>query len=103
MTITTKLRTEAAQTHTKLIAATTNAYNAIAPMTTNPLTPAEQKILLIESKKFRHQDNKERRIYEAGFTPIAYYQKLNAMLDDERIYNAAPELITALRNKRAEQ
>ena len=95
MTITTKLRTEAAQTHTKLIAATTNAYNAIAP--------AEQKILLLESKKFRHQGNKERRIYEAGFTPIAYYQKLNAMLDDERIYNAAPELITALRNKRAEQ
>lgn len=46
---------------------------------------------------------KERRIYEAGFTPIAYYQKLNAMLNDERIYNAAPELITALRNKRAEQ
>lgn len=41
-------------------------------MTTNPLTPAEQKILLIESKKFRHQGNKERRIYEAGFTPIAY-------------------------------
>lgn len=91
-TITNKLRTQAAQTHTRLIAATTN-----------PLTPAEQKILLIESKKFRHQGNKERRIYEAGFTPIAYYQKLNAMLDDERIYNAAPELITALRNKRAEQ
>lgn len=67
-TITNKLRTQAAQTHTRLIAATTTAYNAIAPMTTNPLTPAEQKILLIESKKFRHQGNKERRIYEAGFT-----------------------------------
>lgn len=71
-------------------------------MTTSPLTPAEQRILRIESKKFRNQGNKERRIYEAGFTPIAYYQKLNAMLDDERIYKAAPELITALRKKRAD-
>ena len=71
-------------------------------MTINPLTPAEQRILRIESKKFRNQGNKERRIYEAGFTPIAYYQKLNAMLDDERIYKAAPELITALRVKRAD-
>lgn len=42
-------------------------------MTTNPLTPAEQKILLIESKKFRRQGNKERRIYEAGFTPNNLY------------------------------
>lgn len=66
------------------------------------LTIAEQRILRIEAKKFRHQGNKERRIYEAGFTPIAYYQKLNAMLDDERVYAAAPELITALRTKRSE-
>lgn len=71
-------------------------------MTTSPLTPAEQRILRIESKKFRNQGNKERRIYEAGFTPIAYYQKLNAMLNDERIYKTAPELITALRKKRAD-
>lgn len=71
-------------------------------MTTSPLTPAEQRILRIKSKKFRNQGNKERRIYEAGFTPIAYYQKLNAMLNDERIYKAAPELITALRKKRAD-
>lgn len=71
-------------------------------MTTSPLTPAEQRILRIESEKFRNQGNKERRIYEAGFTPIAYYQKLNAMLNDERIYKAAPELITALRIKRAD-
>lgn len=100
MTITTKLRTEAAPNSSPQPPTPTTQS---PPMTTNPLTPAEQKILLIESKKFRHQGNKERRIYEAGFTPIAYYQKLNAMLDDERIYNAAPELITALRNKRAEQ
>jgi len=39
MTITTKLRTEAAQTHTKLIAATTNAYNAIAPHDHQPPHP----------------------------------------------------------------
>ena len=48
-------------------------------MTTSPLTPAEQRILRIESEKFRNQGNKERRIYKA-----------------------APELITALRIKRAD-
>lgn len=37
MTITTKLRTEAAQTHTRLIAATTTAYNTIAAIGTTNL------------------------------------------------------------------
>ena len=52
MTITTKLRTKAAQTHTKLIAATTKAYNAIAAIgTTNHNIQESILLLTINSKE----------------------------------------------------
>jgi len=51
MTITTKLRTEAAQTHTRLIAATTTAYNAIAAIGTTTLNTQESMLLLTINSK----------------------------------------------------
>lgn len=65
------------------------------------LTPMEQRILDVERRRFKYQGSKEKAIMAAGFTPIAYYQRLNVMLDDERVRAAAPQLVATLRARRA--
>lgn len=50
-TITNALRTQAAQTHAKLIAETTNAYNAIAAIGTIPRNIQESMLLLTINSK----------------------------------------------------
>lgn len=64
------------------------------------LTPVERRILEVERRHFKHQGSKEKAIIAAGFTPIAYYQRLNVMLDDERVRAAAPQMIDVLRARR---
>lgn len=64
------------------------------------LTPVERRILEVERRRFKHQGSKEKAIIAAGFTPIAYYQRLNVMLDDERVRAAAPQIINVLRARR---
>ena len=64
------------------------------------LTPVERRILEVERRRFKHQGSKEKAIIAAGFTPIAYYQRLNVMLDDERVRAAAPQIIDVLRARR---
>ena len=64
------------------------------------LTPVERRILEVERRRFKHQGSKEKAIIAAGFTPIAYYQRLNVMLDDERVRAAAPQMIKVLRARR---
>ena len=64
------------------------------------LTPVERRILEVERRRFKHQGSKEKVIIAAGFTPIAYYQRLNVMLDDERVRAAAPQIIDVLRARR---
>ena len=64
------------------------------------LTPVERRILEMERRRFKHQGSKEKAIIAAGFTPIAYYQRLNVMLDDERVRAAAPQIIDVLRARR---
>lgn len=64
------------------------------------LTPVERRILEVECRRFKHQGSKEKAIIAAGFTPIAYYQRLNVMLDDERVRAAAPQIIDVLRARR---
>lgn len=64
------------------------------------LTPVERRILEVERRRFKHQGSKEKAIIAAGFTPIAYYQHLNVMLDDERVRAAAPQIIDVLRARR---
>lgn len=72
------------------------------PETQQPggLTPVERCILEVERRRFKHQGSKEKAIIAAGFTPIAYYQRLNVMLDDERVRAAAPQIIDVLRARR---
>ena len=60
----------------------------------------ERRILEVERRRFKHQGSKEKAIIAAGFTPIAYYQRLNVMLDDERVRAAAPQMIDVLRARR---
>ncbi|WP_294628300.1 DUF3263 domain-containing protein [uncultured Rothia sp.] len=64
------------------------------------LSPVERRILEVERRRFKHQGSKEKAIIAAGFTPIAYYQRLNVMLDDERVRAAAPQIIDVLRARR---
>lgn len=64
------------------------------------LNPLERRILALERRGFKHQGSKEKAIKALGFTPIAYYQMLNVMLDDERVRAAAPGLVDALRARR---
>lgn len=64
------------------------------------LTPVERRILEVERRRFKHQGSKEKAIIAAGFTPIAYYQRLNVMLDDERVRAAASQIIDVLRARR---
>lgn len=64
------------------------------------LNPLERRILALERRGFKHQGSKEKAIKALGFTPIAYYQMLNVMLDDERMREAAPRLVDALRARR---
>lgn len=64
------------------------------------LNPLERRILALERRGFKHQGSKEKAIKALGFTPIAYYQMLNVMLDDERVREAAPRLVDALRAHR---
>lgn len=64
------------------------------------LTPVERRILEVERRRFKHQGSKEKAIIAAGFTPIAYYQRLNVMLDDERVRAAAQQIIDVLRARR---
>ena len=64
------------------------------------LTPVERRILEVERRRFKHQGSKEKAIIAAGFTPIAYYQRLNVMLDDKRVRAAAPQIIDVLRARR---
>ena len=64
------------------------------------LNPLERRILALEGRGFKHQGSKEKAIKTLGFTPIAYYQMLNVMLDDERVREAAPRLVDALRARR---
>ena len=64
------------------------------------LNPLERRILALERRGFKHQGSKEKAIKALGFTPIAYYQMLNVMLDDERVREAAPRLVDSLRARR---
>ena len=64
------------------------------------LTSVERRILEVERRRFKHQGSKEKAIIAAGFTPIAYYQRLNVMLDDERVRAVAPQIIDVLRARR---
>lgn len=62
------------------------------------LTDQERAILDIEKKRFKYQGSKEQAIRKRlGLTPIAYYQQLNALIDNPRAIAAEPALTRKLR------
>jgi hypothetical protein len=63
-------------------------------------TALELFILETEKKTWKYQGTKEKYIHQTGTSPLAYYQTLNRMLDDERVEAREPELVHRLRKKR---
>ncbi|WP_237207592.1 DUF3263 domain-containing protein [Rothia nasimurium] len=72
--------------------------------TTEPaegLSELEVAILNLEKKRFKYQGSKEQAITRTlGLTPVAYYQQLNALIDNPRAIAAEPALTRRLRLKR---
>ena len=65
---------------------------------THRLTDQERAILDMEKKRFKYQGSKEQAISKhLGLTPIAYYQQLNALIDNPRAIAAEPALTRKLR------
>ena len=67
------------------------------------LSPLERAIIGIEKRRWKYQGSKEKTIGALGITPIAYYQKLNTMIDDPRVIAAEPILTARLREHRDQQ
>ena len=65
------------------------------------LSPLERAIIGIEKRRWKYQGSKEKTIGALGITPIAYYQKLNTMIDDPRVIAAEPILTARLREHRS--
>lgn len=63
-------------------------------------TALELFILETEKKTWKYQGAKETYIHQTGTSPLAYFQTLNRMLDDERVEAREPALVRRLREKR---
>lgn len=65
------------------------------------LTELEQEIIALEKKRWKYPAAKEQAIREqVGLSAIAYYQKLNKMIDDPRVIAHEPALTRRLRGHR---
>lgn len=65
------------------------------------LSDQDRRILELEARTFRYQGAKERAIREQiGISRIAYYVRLNRLLDDPAALRAAPALIHRLQARR---
>ena len=65
------------------------------------LSPRDRAILDIASRGFAGPGPRERAIRETlAISPTAYFQLLNALLDDPRAVQYAPATVNRLRNER---
>ena len=64
------------------------------------LTDLERAMIALEKRHWKYQGTKEKAITALGLTPIAYYQKLNMMIDSQRVIAAEPILMHRLREVR---
>ncbi|WP_193104946.1 DUF3263 domain-containing protein [Brachybacterium sp. FME24] len=68
------------------------------------LTDRDRSILALESRTFRYVGAKERAIREeVGVSKVAYYVRLNALLDDPAALRAAPSVVNRLRARRTSE
>lgn len=72
-----------------------------APAERDGLSERDRRILALEGRTFRYVGAKERAIREEiGLSKVAYYVRLNALLDEPAALRAAPALIHRLRGRR---
>jgi len=69
-------------------------------MRKSALTDLERAMIALEKRHWKYQGTKEKAIAALGLTPIAYYQKLNTMIDSQRVIAAEPILMHRLREVR---
>lgn len=68
------------------------------------LSERDRQILALESRTFRYVGAKERAIREEiGISKVAYYVRLNALLDDPAALRAAPAVVHRLRGRRTSE
>lgn len=68
------------------------------------LAERDRMILALESRTFRYIGAKERAIREEiGISKVAYYVRLNSLLDDPAALRAAPSVVNRLRGRRTSE
>jgi len=68
------------------------------------LSAQDRRILALEGRTFRYVGAKERAIREElGISKVAYFVRLNALLDEPAALRAAPSLIHRLRGRRTSE
>ena len=68
------------------------------------LSERDRRILALEGRTFRYVGAKERAIREEiGLSKVAYYVRLNALLDDPAALRAAPAVVNRLRARRTSE
>lgn len=78
------------------------------PDSSDPCAPREDelserdlRILALEGRTFRYVGAKERAIREEiGLSKVAYYVRLNSLLDEPAALRAAPSVVHRLRGRR---
>ena len=64
----------------------------------------DRRILALEGRTFRYVGAKERAIREEiGLSKVAYYVRLNALLDEPAALRAAPAVVNRLRARRTSE
>ncbi|MGP9538645.1 DUF3263 domain-containing protein [Brachybacterium sp. AOP43-C2-M15] len=68
------------------------------------LSDRDRRILALEGRTFRYVGTKERAIREEiGLSKVAYYVRLNTLLDDPAALRAAPSVVHRLRARRTSE
>lgn len=68
------------------------------------LAERDRRILALEGRTFRYVGAKERAIREEiGLSKVAYYVRLNALLDEPAALRAAPAVVNRLRARRTSE
>lgn len=78
--------------------------DASSPSEETSLSERDLRILALEGRTFRYVGAKERAIREElGMPKVAYYVRLNALLDEPDALRAAPAVVNRLRGRRASE
>lgn len=74
------------------------------PSSSPELSARDRGILALEGRTFRYVGAKERAIREElGMSKVAYYVRLNALLDEPAALRAAPAVVNRLRGRRVSE